>query len=135
MNETNDLVVVLAGVIERNGRFLITRRLSGTHLSGYWEFPGGKCEPGETHHACLARELDEELGVVATIGDEVLVTEHAYPERRVRLHFVRCEIAGEPQPRLGQQMQWATRDDLRALSFPPADEALIAMLAASRARN
>ena len=78
---------MLAAVIERDGRFLVTRRLEGTHLAGLWEFPGGKCEPGETHEACLARELMEELGVVATIGDEILVTEHAYPERTVRLHF------------------------------------------------
>ena len=128
-------VVVLAGVIERGGRFLITRRPSGTHLSGFWEFPGGKCEPGETHHACLARELAEELGVAATMGEELLVTEHAYPERRIRLHFVRCQIAGEPDARLGQQMRWATREELRSLDFPPADEALIAMLTSSPARN
>ena len=44
-----DVIVVLAAVIERDGRFLVTRRLANTHLAGYWEFPGGKCEPGETH--------------------------------------------------------------------------------------
>jgi mutator protein MutT len=121
-------IPVLAAVIERDGRVLITRRLEGSHLSGYWEFPGGKCDPGETHEACLARELREELGVQARIGPELLVTEHAYPEKTVRLHFRRCEIDGEPRPLLNQQMRWVSRDELRALSFPEADRALIEML-------
>ena len=54
-------IVVAAAVIERGGQFLVTRRQPGTHLAGHWEFPGGKCEPGETLAACLARELREEL--------------------------------------------------------------------------
>jgi mutator protein MutT len=121
-------IPVLAAVIERDGRVLVTRRLEGSHLSGYWEFPGGKCDPGETHEACLARELREELGVEARVGPEMLVTEHAYPEKTVRLHFRRCEIDGEPRPLLNQQMRWASRDEMRTLSFPEADRALIEML-------
>ena len=73
------MIVVLAAVIERDGRFLVTRRPANTHLAGYWEFPGGKCEPGEAHDACLDRELREELGVGARVGREMLTTEHAYP--------------------------------------------------------
>ena len=121
-------VIVLAAVIERDGRILVTRRLRDTHLAGLWEFPGGKCDPGESHEACLQRELIEELGVSARVGDEILVTEHAYPERTVRLHFRRCEIDGEPQPLLGQEMQWVARTDLRTLEFPEADARLIAIL-------
>ena len=121
-------VIVLAAVIERDGRILVTRRLRDTHLAGLWEFPGGKCDPGESHEACLQRELIEELGVSARVGDEILVTEHAYPERTVRLHFRRCEIDGEPQPLLGQEMQWVPRTDLRTLEFPEADARLIAIL-------
>jgi len=82
-------LVVLAAVIEREGRLLVTQRLQDTHLADYWEFPGGKCEPGETHEACLARELREELDAGADIGPEILATEYAYPERTVRLHFRR----------------------------------------------
>jgi mutator protein MutT len=122
------VIVVLAAIIERDGRILLTRRAAGTHLGGLWEFPGGKCEPGETHDACLRREIDEELGADATIGDEVLVTEHAYPEQTVRLHFRRCTIAGDPIARLGQEMMWATRADLAALEFPAADRELIQLL-------
>jgi mutator protein MutT len=123
-----NVIVVLAAVIERDGRFLVTRRLKGTHLSGYWEFPGGKCEAGESHEACLARELIEELAVRADIGAELLVTEHAYPSRTVRLHFRRCSIGGEPQPLLGQEMRWITREEMRSLEFPEADRDLIDLL-------
>ena len=123
-------MVVLAAVVERDGHFLLTRRLEHGHLPGLWEFPGGKCEPGESHEACLARELDEELGVGATIGEEIVAIEHAYPDRTVRLHFRRCEISGEPQARLGQEIQWVARARLTALDFPEADRALIDRLAA-----
>jgi 8-oxo-dGTP diphosphatase len=127
--DTRPLIVVLAAVVERDGRLLVSRRLKGTHLEGLWEFPGGKCEPGESHEACLARELMEELGVQAEIGAEILMTEHVYAERAVRLHFRRCTIAGDPQPLLGQQIRWIDRHELRTLPFPEADQALIEMLA------
>ncbi|HET9371377.1 MAG TPA: (deoxy)nucleoside triphosphate pyrophosphohydrolase [Vicinamibacterales bacterium] len=122
------VIVVLAAVIERGGRLLVTRRLKGTHLSGLWEFPGGKCEAGESHEACLARELLEELGVRATVGKELLMTEHASPERTVRLHFRACEIDADPSPQLGQEMRWIRRSELRTLEFPDADRDLIEML-------
>ena len=126
--ESADAIVVLAAVIERDGRFLVTRRLKGTHLSGYWEFPGGKCEAGETHEQCLERELLEELGVGSTIGGELLRTEHAYPTRTVRLHFRRCDLTGDPRALLGQEMRWITRAEMRAMEFPEADTELIEML-------
>jgi 8-oxo-dGTP diphosphatase len=122
------VVVVVAAVIEEDGRLLVARRLKGTHLAGLWEFPGGKCEPGEPHEACLARELAEELGVGSTIGDELLVTEHAYPERRVRLHFRHATLNGEPRPLLGQELRWIPRGDLGQLAFPAADRELIELL-------
>ena len=120
-------IVVLAAVIERDGRFLVTRRLEGTHLAGYWEFPGGKCEPGETHDACLARELREELGVGARIGDEIIATS-TRTRTHVRLHFRRCEIDAEPLPLLGQEMRWVSREEMRGLQFPAADQELIRVL-------
>lgn len=128
MTQDSPIVVVLAAVIERDGRILVTRRLRNTHLGGLWEFPGGKCDPGESHEACLARELREELGVESRIGEEMLVTEHAYPDRTVRLHFRECEIQGDPQPLLGQQMKWVNRQELAALDLPAADHQLIDQL-------
>ena len=122
------VVVVLAAVIEREGKLLVTRRLEGTHLPGYWEFPGGKCEPGEAHESCLARELLEELNVGCEVGEEILVTEHAYPSRSVRLHFRWCRITGAPTAVLGQEMRWITREELGGLQFPDADRELIELL-------
>ena len=122
-------IVVTAAVVERSGAYLVTRRLRGTHLEGLWEFPGGKCEHGETHAGCLLRELREELGCDAVVGAKLLEVAHEYPERTVELHFFRCELTGEPQPLLGQEIRWVDRADLRALAFPPADEELIQMLA------
>jgi mutator protein MutT len=121
-------IVVLAGVIERNGAFLLTRRLKGTHLAGTWEFPGGKCEPGESHEACLQRELSEELGVETEVGAEIFTITHAYTERTVELHFRRCTIAGEPKTLLGQEMRWVAREELHTLEFPAADRELIEKL-------
>jgi mutator protein MutT len=121
-------IVVTAAVIERDGCFLVTRRQKGVHLEGYWEFPGGKCDAGESIAACLARELREELGVDARVGVEVFTTTHTYPERRVELHFFQCELQGEPRLLVGQEMRWVPRAELAALEFPPADAELIQTL-------
>jgi 8-oxo-dGTP diphosphatase len=125
-------LTVVAAVVERGGRFLVTRRQPGVHLEGYWEFPGGKCEPSETHDACLGRELDEELGVAARVGALILSTSHAYPDRTVQLFFYRCDVDGDPRPRLQQEIKWATPADLGALEFPPADAELIQVLRGAR---
>jgi 8-oxo-dGTP diphosphatase len=98
------------------------------HLAGQWEFPGGKCRTGETLEDCLARELREELDVDAVIGAEVFTTSHDYPDRRVELHFFRCELLGRPAPQQGQEMRWVRRGALRTLQFPPADIELIERL-------
>lgn len=123
-------IVVAAAVIESGGRFLVTRRQQGVHLEGFWEFPGGKCDAGESLEACLLRELREELNVDARIGAEILATRHEYPGRSVELHFFSCELSGAPEPQLGQEMRWVSREDLSTLTFPPADEQLIAVLTA-----
>jgi mutator protein MutT len=121
-------LVVAAAVIEDGGRYFVTRRHAGVHLEGYWEFPGGKCEPGETLEECLTRELREELGVDSVIGGEIFTVGHDYPDRRVELHFLACRLLGAPAPLLGQEMQWVARAELRTLRFPPADDELIATL-------
>lgn len=122
---------VVAAVILRDGRYLVTRRLKDTHLAGFWEFPGGKVDAGETEADALTREIDEELAVGCTVGALILRTTHEYPERSVTLAFYACTLAGEPSPVLGQDMQWVEPAGLRALDFPPADEELIALLSAA----
>jgi 8-oxo-dGTP diphosphatase len=122
-------IVVTAAVIERDGAFLVTRRQSGVHLEGYWEFPGGKCEEGESHAASLEREIAEELETGILVGREVFAIAHAYPDRVVELHFFDCRLTGEPRAVLGQEMRWVPREELTSLTFPPADEELIRSLA------
>jgi mutator protein MutT len=121
-------LVVAAAVIERGGRFLLTRRPRGVHLEGCWEFPGGKCDAGETLAACLIREVREELAVEVRVGAEVFATTHAYPDRSIELHFFACELAGVPAPQMGQEMRWVRRAELSTLELPPADAELIAKL-------
>jgi 8-oxo-dGTP diphosphatase len=121
-------LVVTAAVIAQQGRYLVTRRLKGTHLAGTWEFPGGKCEEGESLVDCMRRELSEELGVACEVGDEIFTVAHDYDDRRVELHFFACTIHGEPLPLLGQEMQWVERARLRELPFPPADTDLLTWL-------
>ena len=104
-------IVVVAAVIERDGRFLVARRLKGTHLAGYWEFPGGKVHDGETQEDALQREIAEELNTGISKVRKIFHTAHAYPERIVELHFYRGELTGEPQPVLGQELRWITRDE------------------------
>jgi mutator protein MutT len=123
-------MIVTAAVIEQDGRYLVTRRQRGVHLEGYWEFPGGKCEPGESLADCLRRELQEELGTDAAVGEEIFTVTHDYAEKTVELHFLACRLTGEPAPRLGQEMRWVPREQLKSLKFPPADDGLITVLAA-----
>ncbi len=123
------LVVVVAAVVERDGRFLVTQRAPGAHLGGCWEFPGGKCESGESLHDALRREMLEELDVRIDIDELLDTVDHVYPDRTVRLHFYRCHLKGELRPRQEQATRWVARTALASLEFPPADAALIAKLA------
>ena len=125
-------IIVAAAVVRRGDTFLLTRRLKGTHLEGLWEFPGGKCEPGEALDACLRREIVEELGVNAHVKQLLLSTSHTYDTRHIELHFFACDLDADPHPRLGQEIRWAPRTELRELNFPPADAELIDLLYESR---
>jgi 8-oxo-dGTP diphosphatase len=125
---TTTPLIVTAAVIERDGCFFMTRRLKDTHLAGMWEFPGGKCDADESLTDCLQRELLEELGTRATVGRKVFTVEHSYPERTVRLHFFATTLLDEPQPLLGQEMRWVSRDELRQLELPEADRGLVDLL-------
>jgi mutator protein MutT len=122
------IVVVVAAVIEDDGRFLVTRRQEGVHLAGLWEFPGGKIDPDETHAAALRREIREELDTDLDVGELILATTHAYPEKTVTLYFYRGTLLGPPRALLGQEMRWVSRDEILTLGFPDADEELIRIL-------
>jgi 8-oxo-dGTP diphosphatase len=121
-------LIVVAAIVERDGRVLVTRRQAGVHLEGLWEFPGGKCHEGESHQDALVRELREELDVRVEVGSRLFETSHIYPDRMVELHFYRCTLLGTPRPMLGQEMRWVEREALGSLEFPPADRELIEVL-------
>ena len=127
-----EAVEVVAAVIERDGRYLITRRLQDTHLAGLWEFPGGKIWPGEQPEVALKRELYEELGVTAEVGELLESVDWSYPEKTVHILFFRCAILDEPRPLQGQEMLWIEAAELPSRNFPEADAQLISRLARTR---
>jgi 8-oxo-dGTP diphosphatase len=122
-------VEVVAAVIQRDGRYLITRRLEGTHLAGLWEFPGGKILPAEKPEDALRREVKEELGVEASVGELIETVTWAYPEKTVRILFFRCAVQGQPCPQERQEMLWVEAAMLPSYRFPAADLRLVERLA------
>jgi 8-oxo-dGTP diphosphatase len=118
-------IVVVALIAEREDKFLVARRLKGTHLAGCWEFPGGKVHANETNEAALEREIDEELGCRVVGLTAVFRTSHEYPGRTVELIFFRGKLVGTPAGRLGQELKWIPREEFASLEFPPADAELI----------
>ena len=120
MSDKSGIVDVAVGVlIDADGRFLLTSRPEGKVYAGWWEFPGGKLEAGETVAAALRRELHEELGI--TIGAAVPwnVTRMDYAHARVRLHFCRVHAwHGDFEMREGQRMAWQTLPVLVAPVLP-----------------
>jgi 8-oxo-dGTP diphosphatase len=119
-------VQVVAGLLEREGSVLVDRRRRGTHLEGLWEFPGGKIEPGETPEQALVRELREELGVEAAVGEHVATIEHPYPEFDLSLALYAVRFSGEPQALEVAEVRWVPLAELAALPMPPADVPLVA---------
>src|SRR6266540_3320559 len=106
-------IEVAAGLIFRNGKLLITQRHADAHQGGLWEFPGGKREAGETFEQCLVRELREELGVRASVGELFADIVHVYPEKTVHLKFFLCRLkAGEPEAIGCASFQWVRKTEL-----------------------
>jgi mutator protein MutT len=129
--QRSNIIEVSAALIFGNGKVLITQRHAKSHLGGFWEFPGGKCEPGETFEQCLAREIHEELGVEITVGELFEDITHAYPEKTVRLKFFVCKlISGEPQPLDCAALKWVEKVELAGCRFPAADARLLEKLTA-----
>ena len=101
--------VAVGVLIDPEGRFLLTSRPVGKAYAGYWEFPGGKVEPGESIEQALRRELQEEIGVTIASAEPWKVEMFDYPHALVRLHFCRVRLwSGTFEMREGQQMAWET---------------------------
>ena len=120
---------VAAGLIGKDGKILITKRPQGSHLEGYWEFPGGKQEEDETLEKCLEREIQEELGMRVRAGDLLFSTEYEYENKTISLHLFRClGIRGQPRALEGQETRWVSPGDLDRYTFPPPDQEIIHFL-------
>ena len=120
---------VAAAIIRQGGKILICRRSQGGSCAYLWEFPGGKCEKGETMRECLVRECMEELGVTVRVGRLYEKACHTYPEATVELSFFLAEITeGTPQRNVHTDLKWVTQLDLSKYEFCPADSALIGRL-------
>lgn len=117
---------VSAGIIVKNFKILAARRKKGLHLAGFWEFPGGKVETGETPKDCLIRELNEEFGIETRIGDFVAENLHAYGEKVVRLIAYRVEhLSGDFQLTDHDQIKWLSLHELDAVEWAEADIPLV----------
>jgi len=117
-------LIVTAAVIRDKDRVLVTRR-SGGPLEGFWEFPGGKLEPGESPEECLAREIKEELGLEVAVKEIFTVVYHEYDFGPILLLAYRCALVdGELRPS-GEGVLWASREDLCGLDFAPADRPVV----------
>jgi 8-oxo-dGTP diphosphatase len=121
--------LVVAGLLARDGRVLISQRRADQSLPLHWEFPGGKVEPGEAPAAALARELYEELGVVVEIGAIWDVLFHAYPAFDLVMLVYRVRlVSGEPRPVEVADVAWVAVDELPRWDILPADRPLVARL-------
>ncbi len=125
---------VVAGLIVKNGLILVCQRTRHQTMPLKWEFPGGKIEEGEQPRDALHRELDEELGIDAVIGNEVARICHEYPNHaRVELRFfVVPEYAGELENKIFRDIQWTERSRLLTFDFLEADLQLVQDLATGK---
>jgi 8-oxo-dGTP diphosphatase len=119
----DEMITVVAAVIEREGRILIGQRQAGDTHAGKWEFPGGKVEPGESPTEALERELREELGIEAVIGEEIVRYEYSYGGKPpLMLIFKRVsQFRGEPSSRAFQQIRWLRPADMPEIDFLAGD--------------
>jgi A/G-specific adenine glycosylase len=120
---------VTAGLLRRDDRVLITKRPQGKHLAGFWEFPGGKQERGETLEGCLEREMKEELGIEVQVGKHLYTVHHEYEDHRVSLHLFSCtHLGGDLKSLDSQEIKWVSHEDLPQYHFPPPDLELLRFL-------
>jgi 8-oxo-dGTP diphosphatase len=124
------VVHVVAGVVKDNaGRILVAQRPAGKHLAGFWEFPGGKSDPGEVPFDALRRELAEEIGVEVHSAEPLIAVPWSYPEKRIVLDaWIVSAYTGVAHAREDQPLRWVDMDELAHLPMPAADAPVIRAL-------
>lgn len=123
----NKTVNVVAGAIVSAGRLFATQRGYGD-WAGWWEFPGGKIEPGEAPEEALRRELREELALEVRVGEEVARVEYDYPKFHLSMRLFLCIPEGEPTLREHSAARWLSKDELEAVRWLPADKDVIHLI-------
>ena len=119
---TVKLQTVTGAILFRDGKLLIARRPAADNLANKWEFPGGKVEDGETPEACLARELDEELGIEVRVGAFLGESVYHYEHGAIRLLAYRTTWeTGELKPQVHDEIKWVSLGELNQYDFAPAD--------------
>lgn len=123
-------LTISVGIIRNlQNEIFITQRDTSSHMAGFWEFPGGKVEEGETPSKAVVRELQEETGIVAEQPVLIKSLEHTFPDRVITLHFYLIEKwQGEPYGKEGQPMRWIPQAQLQVEDFPPANESIVKAL-------
>jgi 8-oxo-dGTP diphosphatase len=120
---------VVAAVIEKDARYLITQRRSSAVLPELWEFPGGKVEAGEDDSQALSRELHERLGVEVQVGEMISFVSHPYEHYTVDLYLYECALLTDELARKAvKDFKWITSKEFDDYCFTPADEASMNML-------
>lgn len=124
------LTIAIAMILHpTDGTVLISKRRADTHLANLWEFPGGKCHPGETPEACVIRETAEETGLAVTVLEAWPPLTYTYPERTVTLHPFLCRAqSGAARPLGSNAIGWVLPTDLGEYQFPEANTPLLARL-------
>lgn len=120
---------MVAAVVEQEGRYLITQRRPAAVLPLLWEFPGGRCEEGETHAEALQRELIERLDAKVSVGQLISYVSHPYEHYTVDLYLYECTLDSQTlKPKAVQDYRWVTSEEFDQYDFTPADEASMTKL-------
>lgn len=120
---------VVAALVERDGRYLITQRREGAVLPLLWDFPGGRVEDGESDQAALVREVAERLGAAVEVGQLISFVNHPYEKYAVDLYLYECSLLSEQlQCRAVKDYAWVTSKEMESYSFTPVDEASMTKL-------
>ena len=123
------MIDVVAAVVMRNGKYMIARRAPGKHLAGYWEFPGGKIEEGESPEDSLQREIEEEFGVYAQVGAYLGENVHDYGDKTVRLMAYEATVVQDIHQSMDHdQIEWVELNQMDDYPLAPADVPLLRYL-------
>ncbi|MFT4606965.1 MAG: 8-oxo-dGTP diphosphatase [Gammaproteobacteria bacterium] len=121
-------IIVTAAIMVKANNVFAARRNPGSHMAGFWEFPGGKVEAGETPEGCLARELFEEFGIVTKIGDFFGESTYDYDTKTIQLLAYRVtHISGDFELMAHDDLRWLSLDELDQVKWAPADVPLVAL--------